>query len=146
MLLWRMVVLIAALPLLALAGCGATAPKQATGLTISSTPPEPGDPVQGRELFVNTLALTGSPNCSSCHVVESGAEAVVGPSLAGIASVAGSRVGNQSAAQYLWISMVAPNEYIVEGYAAGIMPRTYALYMSEEQLADLLAYMLTLEE
>lgn len=143
--LWRIIIVIVAMPLFALTGCGATTPDQEAGLTISRTPPAPGDPEQGQELFINTLALTGSPNCSSCHVVEPGAEAIVGPSLVGIAESAGTRVGGVSAEEYLWIAMVAPNEHIVEGYAAGIMPRTYALYMSEEQLADLLAYMLTLD-
>ena len=143
---WRILTLIVGVSFMALAGCGATStePELPPG-TLSSTPPPLGDAEQGRELFVNTLALTGSPNCSSCHVVEAGEIEIVGPSLVGIATIASQRDPNLTAEEYLYRSLVVPNEYIVAGYNAGIMPRTYGLYLSREQIGHLLAYMLTLD-
>ncbi|NJO07438.1 MAG: cytochrome c [Chloroflexaceae bacterium] len=142
---WFLLALLGAL-LVGLTACGnqSADPAQRVDL-INSDPPVPGNAETGRELFLNTLRLTGSPNCVSCHVVEAGQVEVVGPSLVGIARVAGERAGGQSAEAYLYRSIVAPNEYIVEGYDAGIMPRTYALYLNQQQVADLMAYMLTLE-
>lgn len=143
---WRILTLIIGVSLMTLAGCSATPaePNLPPG-TLSSTPPPLGDAEQGRELFVNTLALTGSPNCISCHVVEAGEIAIVGPALVGIATLASQRDPNLTAEEYLYRSIVVPNEYIVSGYSAGIMPRTYGLYLSREQIGDLLAYMLTLD-
>lgn len=130
-----------------MAGCGTAAPADpAQPEGLNREPPPPGDAEAGRELFHNTLRLTGAPNCGSCHVVEPDIPAVVGPSLVGIAAAAAERQTGQSAEEYLYLSMVAPNDYIVSGYDAAIMPRTYALYLSREQFADLLAYLLTLEE
>ncbi len=143
---WRILALIVGVSLMTLAGCGATPPEpELPPGTLSSTPPPLGDAEQGRELFVNTLALTGSPNCIACHVVEAGEVAIVGPALVGIASLASQRDPNLTAEEYLYRSIVVPNEYIVTGYNAGIMPRTYGLYLSREQIGHLLAYMLTLE-
>lgn len=104
-----------------------------------------GDPQVGADLFNQTLQLTRAPTCKTCHVVEANAEPIVGPNLYGIASVAGSRVPGQSAAEYLRAAIVAPNDFLVEGYQPGIMPQTYELYLSEQQINDIVAYMLTLE-
>lgn len=143
---WRAGLTLLTLLLGLLAACGGTAnPSQSTDANTNSSGAV-GDPVAGEQLFNQTFQIVlGAPNCQTCHVIEAGAEPVVGPNLHGIASVAGSRVPGQSAAEYLRVAIVAPNEYIVEGYQPGIMARTYDRLLTEEQINDLVAYMLTLE-
>jgi len=69
----------------------------------------------------------------------------VGPTLKGIAKAAGSRAAGQSAEVYLFTSIVNPNAYLVPGYAANIMPQTYAKTLSAQQIRDLISYLLTLK-
>ncbi len=94
----------------------------------------PGDPANGEAVFNNT-------GCMGCHAVDTDA-AGVGPGLKGIGAIAGERVDGQSAIEYLRAAIVAPNEYIVEGYDP-IMPPYDTL--SDDDLNDLIAYLLSLE-
>lgn len=99
----------------------------------------------GEELFNRTLQVAQAPTCLTCHAVEAGVESVVGPSLYGIASVAGERVPGQSAEEYLREATINPDVHILDGYQAGIMPSTYSTALTPEQIDSLVAYMLTLE-
>lgn len=101
--------------------------------------PAEGDPQAGEQVFTEVA----SPTCSSCHSVRTG-ETLVGPSLAGIAQQAGQRVSGQSAEAYLRTSITDPDAHLVEGFGAGIMPATYGTQLTEEQINDLVAYMMTL--
>ena len=56
------------------------------------------------------------------------------------------RVEGQSPALYLYNSNIAPNDYIVSGYPENIMPQNYGETISQEDLADLLAYLLAQHE
>lgn len=96
-------------------------------------------------MFNQTLRMAGVADCRSCHAIETDEEAVIGPGLAGIATKAASRVPRQSAEEYLRLSIVAPNDYIVEGYEAGIMPRNYEAALTGEQIDDMVAYLMTLK-
>jgi hypothetical protein len=69
---------------------------------------------------------------------------MVGPSLAKAGSDAASRVSGKSAEEYLNASIVTPNEYVVEGFSANIMPAQYGTELSEQQIKDLVAYLVTL--
>lgn len=131
-------VAVALLFMLLLAACGSNGDNRAAT-------PGPGDPVAGKELFFNTQQLTGAPTCSSCHVVEPGEPAVVGPNLSGVAIRATSRVPGQSAREYLRMSVVDPYAYILEGYQSGIMVRNYNEHLTPQQINDLVAYMMTLD-
>lgn len=103
-------------------------------------------PITGELLFNQTNQIIPSaPSCRSCHVIEAGVAPVVGPNLHGIATIAGTRVSDQTADAYLRISIVAPNDYLVEGYQSGIMPRTYGDLLTADQIEALVNYMLTLE-
>ena len=102
-----------------------------------------GDAASGEALFAQTLVGT-QPGCVTCHSLESGV-VVVGPSLAKIGDEAGARISGQSAGQYLKQSIVAPNEHIVEGFAANIMPANYGSELSEKEINDLVTYLLTLK-
>jgi mono/diheme cytochrome c family protein len=116
--------------LLCLAACG--------GGDGAATPA--GDPQAGETVY-NEVAL---PACSFCHSLRPG-ETIVGPSLAAVSGVAGRRVPGKSAEAYLRESVVDPDAYVVEGFGPGIMPSTYVTQLSDEQIADLVAYLMTLD-
>lgn len=101
--------------------------------------PTEGDPQAGETVYNEVAA----PACSSCHSLQAG-ETIVGPSLAGMAAVAGQRVPGQSAEAYLRDSIVDPDAHLVEGFGAGLMPSTYGTQLSDEQVTDLVAYLMTL--
>lgn len=129
-----------------LAACGGTPDTSSQADTTTNSANAVGDPVVGEQLFHQTQQFVpNAPPCETCHVITAGADPVVGPNLHNIANVAGTRVPGQSAEEYLRLSIVAPNDYIVEGYQPGIMARTYDTLLTEAQINDLVAYMLTLE-
>jgi nitric oxide reductase subunit C len=80
--------------------------------------------------------------CSACHTLEPD-QRLVGPSLAGVASRAGTRQPGYSAEEYLYESIVDPNAYVVAGFQGGLMPANYARRLDAQQLADLLAFLMT---
>jgi mono/diheme cytochrome c family protein len=81
------------------------------------------------------------PPCTSCHALEG--RSVNGPALAGYSAVAGTRVQGQSAEEYTYIAIVQPGDHIVEGYP-NIMPTVYQERLTPQEMADLIAYLLTL--
>ena len=70
---------------------------------------------------------------------------MAGPTWYGLAETAATRIDGESAASYLYNSIVNTNDFIVEGYAANIMLQTYGETLSDRDLSDLIAYLLTLE-
>lgn len=103
-------------------------------------------------------ALFSSPpaNCSACHSVSPGVN-LAGPSLAGIATLAGQTVKADDykgkatdAKSFIKESILEPSAYLVPGpqYSAGgtsFMPSNYREQLSEEQVDELVAYLMTLE-
>jgi len=106
-----------------------------------------GDPAQGETIFNATYTTAiGDWACSLCHNVAV-PDQLIGPSLLGIADRAGERVEGQVAERYIWNSIIAPQEYIVEGYAEGAqMPGNYREIFTDDELYHLIAYLMTLEE
>lgn len=102
-----------------------------------------GDPEAGEALF-NQQAIDSAPGCVTCHSTQPG-EVLVGPSLAGIANQAGERVEGQSAEEYLRTSILEPDAHVVEGFSPGVMYQEYEQALSDEQVDNLVAYLLTLE-
>lgn len=99
-----------------------------------------GDPVAGEKVFNGVAA----PACNTCHSLEPGVT-LIGPSLATVGNVAGSRVSGVSAENYLRESITDSDSYIVEGFAPGIMTGTYGAQLSAQQIDDLVAFMQTLK-
>lgn len=98
----------------------------------------------GERLFNATFETASGPwMCSTCHSILEG-EVKVGPSLYGIAERAATRVEGQVAQRYIYNSIVHPNEYVVEGFAEGLMPQNYGDILTETQLLELTAYLMTL--
>jgi mono/diheme cytochrome c family protein len=102
-----------------------------------------GDPAAGKALFAQSLIDT-QPGCVTCHSVDPNVT-VLGPSLAGIGMEAAWRVEEMSDEDYLRQSIMEPDVYVVEGFSHGLMPKALANVLSEQQIADLVAYLLTLE-
>ncbi len=88
------------------------------------------DPANGERLF--------AASCSGCHGAADGA----GPALIGMGERAATRVEGLSAEEYLHQSIVEPGAYVVEGFN-NIMPAIYSQEFSEQELADIVAYILT---
>ena len=109
-----------------LAACGGT----------EADPAATSDPtiVAGKRLFQR--------HCASCHALEPEA-VVVGPSLAGIAARAGNRMPNYDARQYIELSILHPNAYLVAGFD-DLMPSTLGKELTGEELDTLVGYLLTL--
>lgn len=115
-----------------------------------------GDAVAGE-------ALAASAGCTACHVT-----ALVGPAWLASAHPSGQGVGARAAGHasaadytgaatdaygYLFESIVAPSAFIVDGNVAytnpangdSLMPAIYATSLSAQNVADLIAYLETLQ-
>ena len=105
---------------------------------------EQGGSVQAGEQLFKQATIENQAGCASCHSLE--AEAIlVGPSLAGIGSRAEVRVSGLSAEEYLRQSILEPNAYTAEGFSANVMPMVWSDELTEEQVDNLIAFLLTLK-
>lgn len=103
-----------------------------------------GDPEEGRKLFERASVVSGA-GCVICHSVQRD-RVLVGPSLFGVGTRAVSRIPGVSAEDYLRQAIVDPDAYIVNGFPAGQMLPDFARTLSRQQIDDLVAYLLTLED
>ena len=110
-----------------------------------------GDAARGEQLFNKEVNLASgkAAACSACHSLQPDV-VVLGPSLAGIGARAGNTQPDQDAATYIRHSIQAPNEYLVPGEpfqtnGQSKMPANLGNDMSAQDLADLIAYLLTLK-
>ncbi|MGH7528605.1 MAG: c-type cytochrome [Gemmatimonadales bacterium] len=95
-----------------------------------------GDPTRGERRF-------GEIGCNGCHSV-AGVGGMVGPDLSHLASRALPEAGRwSSVAEYLLESLREPQAYLVLGYP-GDMPAAATLELSDRDVEDLVAYLLTL--
>ncbi|GAB4564149.1 MAG: hypothetical protein Kow0047_13660 [Anaerolineae bacterium] len=96
---------------------------------------ESADPVaRGRQIFT-------AIGCAGCHTIEGISAGVAGPNLTHIGTTAAEREPGKTVEDYLRESIVAPNNYVVEGFQPNIMPQTYGQQLSEQELADLIAFL-----
>jgi nitric oxide reductase subunit C len=115
-----------------------------SGRDSSTAAPSSGRPAgnvaQGKKIF-NKVA---SPPCSACHSIEAGVT-LVGPSLANVGATAGTTEPGMSAEAFLRESLVDPNAYLASGFGPNIMPATYGTQLTEKQIDDLVAYLMSLK-
>ena len=113
----------------------------------------PGDAARGEQLFAQQVKQASGSNaaCQACHSLVPG-EVKTGPSLAGVASRAETRVAGETAEQYIRQSIQQPNAFLVPDNPAyigangkSLMPEGLGNLMSDQDLADLIAYLLTLQ-
>jgi cytochrome c2 len=131
---------------------------EAVGSDLTKLLP-PGDPQRGQALWNQEVKQASgvAASCKACHSLKPG-EALVGPSMAGIATLAAERIRApdykgqaKTPEEYIRESIQQPNAYIVEPdkYAAapGVskMPATLGNQMSAQDLADLIAFLMTLK-
>ncbi len=121
------IVLVLALAAFLVSACGGGGGKSASGGGDA-------DVAAGKALFEKTV-LEGNPGCVTCHSTEPG-KTVVGPSLAGI--------GNKGE-DFIRESIINPDADVTEGFPAGTMPQDYGQKLSEEQINQLVKYLLTLK-
>lgn len=105
-----------------------------------------GDPEAGRAAFELMRTEVGF-SCAICHHVNQPGR-LIGPSLQGIGERAATRIEGQNAVEYLRNSILHPNDYLVEDetgtYPASLMPQTYESVLTEQEINDIIAYLLTL--
>lgn len=103
-----------------------------------------GDPDQGAQMF-NSSQIGDAPGCATCHSIVPG-EIIVGPSLAGVASKDSNQLDYSTAEEYVLQSILEPNAYIVEGFSPNIMYQDFSSALTEKELQDLTAYLMTLSQ
>jgi cytochrome c5 len=113
---------------LAAAGCDRIAPPP--------TPTLPASVAEGRAVYEKI--------CSTCHSTTPDM-IVVGPSLAGIATRAGTRIPGMDAEGYIRDSIVNPGAYTVEGFVEGMMPEAVFDSLTPEEFEAVVSYLLTLK-
>ncbi len=96
------------------------------------------DPSQGEG-----VALTSG--CVGCHSVDP-AVTMTGPTWYQVADHAANRIPGTSPANYLYTSITNPGAYVVPNYPYGVMPAIYAETIPVEDLANLVAFLLTQHE
>ncbi len=121
-------------------------PKAASSVQAPANTPSPvsatssgGSVDRGAALFKTGHGAL--PSCSTCH--STGHEKIVGPGLGGLHAVAGQRVPGLSATDYVRNSILTPGGHVVPGFE-NIMPPVFGQVLSDQDIADLIAYMLTL--
>ncbi|MCB9007852.1 MAG: cytochrome c [Ardenticatenaceae bacterium] len=115
--------------LLFLAACGGGAEAAPPTPTLSP------QAQQGKQVF--------SRDCGACHSTTPDT-IIVGPSLAGVASRAATRVDGQDAYTYLLTSVMQPEAYLVEGFE-NLMPASLSKQLTGEELDAVIVYLQTLE-
>ncbi len=139
--MFKRTVFVLLLVVLILAACGG-----------SSQPAPVGNAENGKALFAKpTIGKAGVPGCATCHSVEKDKK-LVGPSLYGIATDAAGafkeaeyKGAAKSANEWLREAIVNPNVDIVEGFTPSIMPQNFGKDLTEGEINDLVAYLLTLK-
>lgn len=104
--------------------------------------PVTGIAASGEDLF-NRTVLAENAGCVTCHSLREGV-VLVGPSLATIGVEAADRQAGNSAADYLRASIVAPDDFVLEGFDPGRMPQDWAEQLNESDIDALVEYLLTL--
>ena len=107
--------------------------------------PVVGNDENGKKLYESkTLGSNSAEGCVSCHnYYESKGKNDKAPYTAGTATRAETRVAGMTAEEYIHESIINPNAYVVENYKEGDMYQKWKAELSEQQIADLVAYLLT---
>ena len=102
---------------------------------VQATPTLDPLAIQGKQVYVG--------HCAGCHALEPNT-IIVGPSLAGVATRAGSRVPGDDAQAYIETSVLNPSAYVVEGFN-DVMPKNFAKDLTSDEFNALVAFLMTLK-
>ncbi len=104
-----------------------------------------GDAARGSEIFHK--GVNGAPACAGCHATTKASlmrgGVGIAPNLSGLTERAPHRIEGLSAQEYVLNSILNPSGFVVEGFQ-NVMYPGYAEQLSQQDLTDLLAYLLTL--
>ena len=124
-----------------------------TATSAPPTEPPPQSPIDrlvavrnaanGETLF-NTFQDAANYSCANCHSPDS-EKKLIGPGLLNIKDRAATRIPGQSAAEYIYQSIIDTNAFIVDGFEAELMPQNWAEIYSDLEIFDIVAYLMTLE-
>jgi cytochrome c553 len=116
-------------------------------LLLAACGPRQPDAERGRQIFVGERPIAdGTIACVECHALVPGERSeVMGQNLSNIGNRAATTVSGQSAEEYLHTAILDPDEFLSGGYQEGIHPRNYDELLSDADVADLIAFMLTLQ-
>jgi len=81
--------------------------------------------------------------CAQCHALAPDT-VVIGPSMAGIATRAATRMEGYDAEAYIEHSILVPGDYIVDGFT-NTMPTNFGKELTSEELTGVIAYLMTLK-
>jgi nitric oxide reductase subunit C len=119
------------------------------GQARSPLPPA-GDPQRGQALF-SQASIRDTSGCIQCHSLAR-YKVIVGPSLWGVSTRAGRIIQSPnyrgtatSAEEFLRESITRPNANIAPGFSHSVMP-DWLTVLDEQQIQDLVAYLMTLTE
>lgn len=101
-----------------------------------------GDAANGKVLF-ETLRAEVNFACATCHYVDR-EDRLIGPGLKGISQRTTQREPDLSPPEYIYESIIHPGAYVVPDYPDGLMPQIYAELFSDQELFDLVAYVMSL--
>ncbi|HRF49841.1 MAG TPA: c-type cytochrome [Anaerolineales bacterium] len=110
-----------------------------------------GDVARGEALFKqSTIGTASAPGCSTCHTLDG--SALVGPSQQGLVGRAEAAIASAEYAgtattveEYIKESITNPDVFLEEGFAAGVMYQNYGTELTEQEIADLVAFLATLK-
>jgi cytochrome c peroxidase len=123
-----------------LAACGGGSTASSPTATVAAG----GNAENGKALYTqSTLGPNSAPGCSTCHSLDG--STLVGPTHQGIGTAAASRVPSLSAAAFLEESIRNPNAHVTEGFVEGVMYQNYGTELTDQEIDDLVAYLLTLK-
>jgi len=95
----------------------------------------------GQDLY--THGKGEAPACLNCHAIEADTYSL-GPHMVGVATRVSAEIGDkQTVEDYLRESILHPNDFLVPGYR-NIMYGLYADHLTEQDVDDLIGYILSL--
>ncbi len=124
----KIVSILMLLVVLAITACSA-------GASVPPTPTPDPMVVQGQQVF--------NARCATCHALVPDT-IIIGPSLAGVATRAETRVDGQTAEEYLQLSVLRPGDYVVEGFT-NIMITNFSKELTNEDMNALMAFLMMLK-
>lgn len=117
----------------------------ACGVTTPTAPVIPTPAFAAGSLEAEGSALfSGKGRCAACHSL-SADTVIVGPSLAGIATHAESRIEGLTASEYIEESILRPDAYRPPGFENEQMDTSLAKQLTVEEVEALVAFLLTLK-
>ena len=131
------------------------APPTATPVPPTATP-VPATPTAAPPAEAPAPAAAGNPEkgqqvaqtmgCLGCHSIDG--SKIVGPSWQGLFGKTETFADDSSTVvdeAYIRESILTPSAKVVAGFADGLMPKTFGDQLSEEQIADVIAYIKSLQ-